>query len=757
MKPRCAWTTHNNWSSAFGSFHSPAFNGNCYVEHAMGSNHSPVECGKSYVASVWWDGRSKDGRGERQEGDDRERDKWKGKSVSIHVKNERNVYKIMVDRKAMGKEILKQIVGMNNKFILLDENDNIIKLTCIMEDIIQIHGNSMKIIPKDMVGAGGDGEKTNGNNKHEKDDKMIVDNPEENEGDKKVGDTVLKDTGMYQTHHFDEDMGFDSIADMIKRPSELLTEEKPRHLVIGDVGDIKFSKHPKRMLMPVMIKYLGIGQHEDRPNIYMFKEKNTQKVCIEVKEDKHATKLLNTTMIYGVGVDVKPHPFGNSSRATVWDSEGIFAAFSDEELERLLRDHGVITVVREKYKDRKTNELRPGRRYRITFKTKIPPKYLKFPDLGIQMRTELYVPPPLRCHRCQKFGHYQTNCRILEKDSVCFICSRVHEDKISKCKEKAQCVNCKGPHISSSPLCPAFKQEKAMKTEAVEQRCAPLQVIRDWKSNGKYVDYSKSTAQIVTASESKDKGRTDKMEIEIHEIKKFLKVLVDQSEPNQRSHPSLDERSVEEVHTENKVLVEKIQELTVEVNDAHEVKEDIIQLKQEMQKMREENEALKTNRDEVQKLRQTYDVKCKEKDSSTEQMTSQIVDLTQKFKNLEIRLNEKDAEILGWKEKCKATETKSKKLVDDLKAEVALLKQERVFMEDQLKEKEVKMSIMQSKLNEDVLRTRPPSQGGTSKDAPRNRNASHQVERDRSIQRPSQIDTANQYPPGYGKGTNRNK
>ena len=86
-----------------------------------------------------------------------------------------------------------------------------------------------------MVGVEGSDGETPGNQEDKTDEEMLVDNAEEKEEGKKVQDLLPKDAMMYKTQEFDENLGFDSIKDMLKRPSETVTEEVSRQLVIEDV------------------------------------------------------------------------------------------------------------------------------------------------------------------------------------------------------------------------------------------------------------------------------------------------------------------------------------------------------------------------------------------------------------------------------------------------------------------------------------------------------------------------------------------
>ena len=118
--------------------------------------------------------------------------------------------------------------------------------------------------------------------------------------------------------------------------------------------------------------------------------------------------------------------------------------------------------------------------YRCTTKTKEPLRKLvaafRGPvpariDLGIwgSFPTATYTPEPLRCFRCQKFGHHQARC--LSPNPVCGVCSGHHrtEECIAKLKAKEvltpKCPNCSKKHHAWSPFCRArtdrVREEKA--------------------------------------------------------------------------------------------------------------------------------------------------------------------------------------------------------------------------------------------------------------------------------------------------------
>jgi len=90
----------------------------------------------------------------------------------------------------------------------------------------------------------------------------------------------------------------------------------------------------------------------------------------------------------------------------------------------------------------------------LTFDTTILPKEIKVGYLNVPV--EIYVPNPMRCFKCQRFGHHRNNCK---HNITCARCSKAdHDDK--GCEEPPHCVNCSGDHTAFSKNCPKWLQEK---------------------------------------------------------------------------------------------------------------------------------------------------------------------------------------------------------------------------------------------------------------------------------------------------------
>ncbi|GFT53847.1 uncharacterized protein TNCV_4124241 [Trichonephila clavipes] len=84
----------------------------------------------------------------------------------------------------------------------------------------------------------------------------------------------------------------------------------------------------------------------------------------------------------------------------------------------------------------------------------IQPTNVKAGYLNCRIRP--YIPNPLHCFKCQRFGHSQTSCR---GQLTCSRCASVRHTS-TDCSLEPKYVNCLQPHPSDSKICPKWKIEK---------------------------------------------------------------------------------------------------------------------------------------------------------------------------------------------------------------------------------------------------------------------------------------------------------
>ena len=105
---------------------------------------------------------------------------------------------------------------------------------------------------------------------------------------------------------------------------------------------------------------------------------------------------------------------------------------------------------------RVTEEERSTNTIVLTFSTSILPKFLKVEYLKVPV--DIYIPNPLQCYACFKYGHHEKKCRLYGGDELCRRCgvTGVTHDE-SRCTNDVKCVNCGEDHPSTSRLCKIWK------------------------------------------------------------------------------------------------------------------------------------------------------------------------------------------------------------------------------------------------------------------------------------------------------------
>ena len=171
---------------------------------------------------------------------------------------------------------------------------------------------------------------------------------------------------------------------------------------------------------------------------------------VEVTRKAHADNLLKAKLLAMVPIKVSPHRSLNSKKGVLWCRE--LDTVSLTEIKEELASQQVTEVKR-------ISVTRAGKKenthtYILTFGTSDLPTKIKVGYLSVPIKP--YIPNPLRCFRCQRFGHHRDQCKSPE---VCGKCGNTDHSK-EHCEVDPACVNCKGKHEASSKNCPSWKKEK---------------------------------------------------------------------------------------------------------------------------------------------------------------------------------------------------------------------------------------------------------------------------------------------------------
>ena len=158
---------------------------------------------------------------------------------------------------------------------------------------------------------------------------------------------------------------------------------------------------------------------------------------------------------YHIPVKTYPHANLNSTKGVI--KAPVLKGQSVEHIQEHLAKSGVTHVkrvtIRKDNKEIETNTLI------LTFnKPDLPPAFKIFYRY---IKVEPYIPNPLRCYKCQKFGHHETKCTA--QNNTCSNCAENHT-KTECTSAKPKCANCGEEHPSSSNKCSVWLREKEVTT-----------------------------------------------------------------------------------------------------------------------------------------------------------------------------------------------------------------------------------------------------------------------------------------------------
>ncbi|XP_055932954.1 uncharacterized protein LOC129962976 [Argiope bruennichi] len=182
-------------------------------------------------------------------------------------------------------------------------------------------------------------------------------------------------------------------------------------------------------------------------------------LLVEVDTKKQAQNIIKLKALATIPVSVSPHTSLNFSKGVITCGE--LYNIPLEEISSELKKQGATNV--RQITIRRDGQILPTKHYVLTFHSPQLPEsiyagYIKLPVVQ-------YIPNPLRCFQCQRFGHSKVNCR---GTVTCARCAEKGHDS-QQCTAQEKCVNCGGDHPSYSRTCSRWKLEKAIITIKIKE------------------------------------------------------------------------------------------------------------------------------------------------------------------------------------------------------------------------------------------------------------------------------------------------
>ena len=221
---------------------------------------------------------------------------------------------------------------------------------------------------------------------------------------------------------------------------ETITSSWPRFLVIQDIegGSGLLSLSPFAIAK-------GIKGLASEPKSV---KKIKNGLLVEVAAKAHSDLLLKSNKIAEVPIKVSVHRTLNTRRGVIRCRE--LSGMTEEDIvSELASQH--VTQVKRVFVDRGQKATNT---YFLTFEVSDLPKEIKVGYMNVKV--DPFIPKPLRCYKCQQYGHGATRCTHEQRCSRCGATDHKHED----CSNEPNCIHCETNHPTSSPKCPRFLKEK---------------------------------------------------------------------------------------------------------------------------------------------------------------------------------------------------------------------------------------------------------------------------------------------------------
>ncbi|XP_070500027.1 uncharacterized protein [Chironomus tepperi] len=258
--------------------------------------------------------------------------------------------------------------------------------------------------------------------------------------------------------------------------------EGEKYLIIHRVEDTKTMRDFSPILLETAIRN---ATQNGKPECKFLKSGD---LLIKTENLKQAQNLIRITGILDATIQVTEHKTLNSCRGVIRAYE-----LQNEDSETLLNylQPQQVTDVRMHTKQINGHPVNTGLVF-VTFGVNLLPEYLTVGLLRIRVRP--YIPSPMRCYACHKFGHLSKHCN--KKDNpTCYNCNNAKHihNKEDKCTDAAFCVNCNQlGHNSYNRNCTEYKRQIDIQTIKVTQNVSMAEAVK--RSNLKRATYAEITS-----------------------------------------------------------------------------------------------------------------------------------------------------------------------------------------------------------------------------------------------------------------------
>lgn len=269
-------------------------------------------------------------------------------------------------------------------------------------------------------------------------------------------------------------------------PTKTLTidTEGEKYLIMHRMDENKTMRDFSPILLETVINKVT---HNGTPECKFLKSGD---ILIKTQNVKQARNLIKLIGIFDSTIEVTEHKTMNYCKGVISAYE--LKSENSETLLNYLRGQNVIEVnMHQKTYNGITQNT--GLVF-LKFGVNTLPEFLTIGLLRVRVRP--YIPSPMRCFCCHKYGHTSKICNMKDNPK-CYNCNNdkhLH-NKEDKCTNQAVCVNCNETgHNSYNRNCSEYKRQIDIQTIKVTQNVSLAEAVK--RSNLKRLTYAQvSTKQ----------------------------------------------------------------------------------------------------------------------------------------------------------------------------------------------------------------------------------------------------------------------
>ena len=301
------------------------------------------------------------------------------------------------------------------------------------------------------------------------------------------------------------------------------TAPGPKYLIISRINSDLNLTNVSPFLIKKVIDSICICEVE------ICKKLRNGTILVKTQNNSQALQLIKlSSFTPSIEVEVTEHNTLNFSKGVIYCND--LREIPESDIQSELSNQKVCEV--KKILKKVNNELIETGLIILKFNS------IKLPEdirIGYQkVRVRPYIPLPLKCNNCFKFGHHYKTCK---SEKICFNCGGEYHTSDEKpiCNFEKNCVNCTNLqstdniHSSTSKACPTFLREKEI------QAIVTLQKVDRKQANAIYSERHPQQSTYASVSLNQNKQPDNNKTLSNDHIKTLKTLTVkEDSKQNQR-------------------------------------------------------------------------------------------------------------------------------------------------------------------------------------------------------------------------------